>query len=217
MRVDPVAQLEFDRRSLNILKELGDLRIQAVALGNVGVAWLNLGQPAQARRDLEEALRLLRATGDRAVEGNVLCNLSLLALAREDGALARALARSAAEIAAAVEAQELEVDALVALGDAEAGHDRAAAARAYAQAKARAADLGPEWRHAAAARAGPAGPLARRYRARGARAEELLADAADGNAGDLNREMELTCHRVLMAAGAAAADATGSIAPTATC
>ena len=80
------ATLDLSRRNLLINREIGDRRSEAIALSNLGVAWLELGDLAQARRDSQESLRMLRANGDRVIEGSTLCNLSDLALMHGDAA-----------------------------------------------------------------------------------------------------------------------------------
>ena len=49
---------------------------EAVALGNLGQAWLDLGETTRGQRAIEGALKLHRAAGDRSSEAHVLTNLS---------------------------------------------------------------------------------------------------------------------------------------------
>ena len=72
----PSNLLELTRQSLKIYQEIGELRGEACALGNLGTAWLILGDLAEARRYSEQALRAVRAYGDRFLEANILCTLS---------------------------------------------------------------------------------------------------------------------------------------------
>ena len=87
-----IASLEMDQQDLLINRELGNRRNEAIALGNLGHGWLELGAHAQARRMLEDSLRLARAISDHATQPNTLTNLSLLALRQGDDALALAQA-----------------------------------------------------------------------------------------------------------------------------
>src|SRR5439155_9210736 len=56
--------LDLVHQDLAILRETGDRRREAIALSNLSGLWLALGDLAQARRDMDEALRMLRANGD---------------------------------------------------------------------------------------------------------------------------------------------------------
>ena len=116
---DFVAALEFDQQCFAINREVGDKSTEAIALTNVGVQWMNLGNLVQARRLLEEGLQLARTNGERVAEGGTLVTLSGLALWQGDGARALDLARAAHEIAVAVEARDKEAMALLSLGSAE--------------------------------------------------------------------------------------------------
>ncbi len=127
---DVVCSLEMDQQNLLIRRELGDQGSEANALGNLGLWWLSLGDRAQARRHLEDALKLHRSVGNRALEPAVLANLSALALWQGDDALSLTHARSALDIAVAVQAPDLETEALCRLGDAELALGRNAAAAA---------------------------------------------------------------------------------------
>ena len=135
-QVDLQISLEMDQQDLQINRELGNCRNEAIALGNLGNGWLRLGEHTQARRQLEDGLRLARAVGDRATQPNTLINLSVLALRQGDDALALAHAQMALDIASAVKNPEFEAIALCALGCAELAlgrHLQAAAAFERAQ------------------------------------------------------------------------------------
>ncbi len=118
---DLFARIEMSQRYLQIQSELGDRRTEAVAQGNLGVGWLELGELGQARNHLEAGLTLYRAVGDRASESHVLANLSELAQWQDDDALALAHARTALDLAQAAKAQLWETVALRCLGNAELG------------------------------------------------------------------------------------------------
>jgi tetratricopeptide (TPR) repeat protein len=138
-----MANLDLNRQALLIDREIGDRRLEAVELSNLGETWRVLGDHAQARRDLDEALRMVRANGDRVVEANTLSTLSAVALWEGDDARALALARSALDIAAAAQARDNEIIALLALGEAELALARyAAAQKAFEQARDRALAIG---------------------------------------------------------------------------
>ncbi len=229
-RDDPVRSHELDRENLNLFRQAGDRRSEAISLVNVGAGWLNLGDLAAARRDMEEGLRLTRQNGDRLIECAILCNLSLLALRQRDDARALALARSALDTAVALQARDWEAIASFRLGDAEAALGRLApAAKAYAKARDVAQEIGFGVRFDASAglaglalaqgdldsamrevnlllsHAG-AGAQANEAEGPAAAAEPGLTDAAEAAAGNFDgaeqpRLIELTVHRMLAAAG----------------
>jgi tetratricopeptide (TPR) repeat protein len=190
---------------LLIDRELGRRHGEAITLGNLGNAWLGLGEYDQARRHLEEGLRLTRAVGDRASEPFPLICLSEVALRQGDAATALAHALSALDIAIAVQSPESETSALCTLGDVELalGH-HAAAALAYERANAVALTIDDPMQYDAAA------GLARVALAQGdvARAlvpvEGLLAHLMGGGTlegTEKPRLIELSCHQVLASAG----------------
>ena len=119
MRRDVMAALDFDQQALNIARETGDRRGEAIGLGNLGFGWISLGALAKGRQFSEQALQKFREIGDRAVECNTLCNLSQLALLQGEDTRALSLARAAYDLALSVEARHREADALVQLGNAE--------------------------------------------------------------------------------------------------
>ena len=93
---DEIGALQFDQQSLAAYRAAGDRRNEAIAHGNIGAGWLGLGDLTRARGELEEALRLMRSNGDRALEVSPLCALSTLAQWRgEDAHRAGARARGA--------------------------------------------------------------------------------------------------------------------------
>ncbi|MEP7057538.1 MAG: hypothetical protein ABI809_07175, partial [Caldimonas sp.] len=227
---DPVRMPGLFREGLNLYRQTGDRRGEATALGNVGGAWLNLGDLAAARHDLEDGLRLTRQNGDRVAECAPLCSLSALALWQDDDARALAFARSALDTAMAVQARDWEAEASTRLGDAEAALGRLApAAQAYARAAYVAHAVSSGWQFEASA------GLARLALAQGdiggalseveslllqadasaqadavggpaAAGEPVAADAAEAAAASFDgaaepRRTELTIHRVLAAAG----------------
>lgn len=144
--------LELIRLTLPIDRETGDRRSEAGTLGNLGVAWLALGDLTQARRDLEEGLRLMRANGDRATQSGPALHLSQIALWQRDFPRALALARSGLELSVAAEAREFEALALLFLGEAELASGRFdAAAQACERARIRALEIGDPVQHDAVA------------------------------------------------------------------
>ena len=205
LRGDVVGTLDMTRQNLLIYREIGDRQNEAVSLSNLGAAWLNLGDLAQAQRDSDEALRMLRANGDRVVEGVTLGRLSTLALWRGDDSRALALAREQLDSAVATQARDREVHALLWLGEVELALGRhAAASEAFVRAREGALAIGSPWHHDATA------GLARVALAQGDAAAALrevetlltlLAGAATLEGMNEPRLIELTCFRVLAAAG----------------
>lgn len=138
---DLVTELDLQRRIVSMAREGVNLHLP-VALTNLGISWLGLGDFTQARQALNEALQLLRANGDRAVEGAALGLLSALALLEGDENSSLALAHSALDLAVMAQARNLEMDAWMRLGDAGLALGRLVdARRAYTQARARALEI----------------------------------------------------------------------------
>lgn len=206
---DLFARVEWGQQYLQIQSEVGDRRTEAVARGNLGQAWLDLGETTRARRDLEEALKLHRAVGDRASEPHVLTNLSELALWQGQDVLALAHAQAALDIAQAVQAQLWQARALLCLGNAELALGRIAAAdAAFERSHALLIAIGNASRHdAIAGRARVAmaqGDVAAALK----HVQGLLTHLAEG--GTLRgtqwpRTIRLTCYEVLAQANDARA------------
>jgi tetratricopeptide (TPR) repeat protein len=208
---DYVSQLERNRQSLLINRETGDRVNEAIGLLNLGVGWLNLGELVQSRRELDAALALLRANGDRAIEGAALGLLSVLALWEGDETHALALARQALDIAQAAQSRDEAVFATLRLGDAEGALGRLVEARqAYAQAQALARDYDDPKQHDASAGLARVALAAGNAAAALAALQPLLDHTAAGgtlDGTDEPRRIELTCHQVLARAGDPRADA----------
>jgi class 3 adenylate cyclase/tetratricopeptide (TPR) repeat protein len=118
-RHDTATLLTTSQQATALRRELGDRRNEAIGLASLGAAWMDLGNFAQARSDLDESLRLLRAMGDRPLEPLTTANLSQLALWEGDAVAARAHAVTALEVASEVRAKALEMFALWCLANAE--------------------------------------------------------------------------------------------------
>lgn len=213
IRGDHMVCLDLDRQCLEIYREAGDRVAEANGLLNVGGSFLGLGDLTQARRELDAALPILQANGDRATESFALVNLSVLALWQADAARALVLARLALDIAVAAQARDIEVIAGLRLGDAELALSRLDAAReAYTQAQVRALEIDDPAQHDAIA------GVARATLAEGDAVAGLAAIAAlkpllgHVDAGgtlkrtDDSRRIELTCHQVLARVGDSRAD-----------
>ncbi len=61
----------------SIAREIGDRRGEGAALGNLGNAYADLGEPRKAIEFYEQALVIAREIGDRRGEGNALGNLGI--------------------------------------------------------------------------------------------------------------------------------------------
>ena len=197
---DALELLDLTRRSLKIFQEIGDRRGETLAVGNLGTAWLDLGDLTEARRYSEQALGMTRANGDRFLEANALCTLSTVALYEGEDARALSLARLALDLSVAVRARSWEANALLTLGDAELALGRHSPAHeAFEQARSVALAIEDVAQHDAAA------GLARVALAQGDEAAALHAVQAVlhhvGNGGTLEgtntRLIEWTLHRVL--------------------
>ena len=208
MQTDGVGYLDLDRQSLQIHRETGDRVNEAIGLANQGEGWLKLGGLAQARRELDAALQMLRANGDRVIEGLALTNLSALALWQGDETRALALARQALDIEVLAQARDNAVLAGLRLGAAELALGRTAAAQqAYTEAHARALEIDSAWQHDAStglARVALAAGDGAAALAAVAALQPLLDHAAAGGTLDGTVEprlIEFTCHQALARAG----------------
>ena len=103
--------LALNRRSENRVNE-------AVALSNVGMSYLTFGAFAEARRYLEDALRMHRMLGNREIEGNTHSVLSELAWREGSPDVAQEHAQAASDIAAETGTRLYQADALWSLGNA---------------------------------------------------------------------------------------------------
>jgi len=194
------AALPRDRRP----RERGRLPVQQ------GGSWLGWVTWRRRGAELDAVLPLLRANGDRVIEGMALGHLSALALMLGDETRALALARQALDIAQAAQARDNEVIGALLLGDAEAALGRHAEARqAYAQALALAREMDIAWQHDAAAGLARVALADGDITAARAALRPLLNHAAVGSTLDGTcepRRIELTCHQVLVGAGDPRAD-----------
>jgi tetratricopeptide (TPR) repeat protein len=69
--------IEYCKQALAISREIGDRRSEGNHLGNLGVAYRDLGQVERAIEHYQQALAISREIGDRRGEGNHLGNLGL--------------------------------------------------------------------------------------------------------------------------------------------
>jgi class 3 adenylate cyclase/tetratricopeptide (TPR) repeat protein len=139
---DQAASLRHDLSMLGHCRQAGDRRSEAVALINAGVGYLRFGSYPQARRYLEESLRLNRALGNRVVEGGSLAGLSELALREGDAAAAFSYAQTALDILVAADSRLYQIDALHNLGNAQLALGRwTAAQQAFERAEALAREI----------------------------------------------------------------------------
>ena len=205
MRGDLAGVLDLNRQSLQIDRETGDRTGEAFGLLNFGGGWLDVGDLAQARRDIDAGLQMMRAQGDKTMEGAALGSLSALALWQGDETRALALARQALDVVVAAQARDWEGITRLRLGDAEAALGRLDAAReAYGQAHARALEIGSAWQHDASAGLARVALAAGDTAAALAALQPLLDHMAAGgtlDGTDYPRQIELTCHRALARGG----------------
>jgi len=195
----------MSRQSLLIDRELGNRQTEAIALSNLGISWLMVGEHTQARYNLDEGLRLASSVGYRNLEPYLLSGLSRLALWQGDDAVALAHAQAALNAAIALQDPLMEAEALVGLGNAELALGRhAAATAAFERSRVVARTIDSEEQYDAAA------GLARVALAQGGVAaalvhvESLLTHLAGGGtlAGTYSPLLiQLSCHHVLVRAG----------------
>ena len=199
MQGDVMGNLELSRQKRDINREMGDRRAEAIALLNLGVAWLKLGDLDQAQRYAQDGLRMLRANGDRVTEGSALCTLSDAALpASARSAPVRALAGRGARANACAIARSMPSKR----GQAELALGRSADARAtFAQIgtarPARSTAPGSTMRPPVSRRSRSPRATMRPRCARSRRSWAICRAAARWWAPSSRAWIELTCHRVL--------------------
>jgi tetratricopeptide (TPR) repeat protein len=197
--------LELARQSLWIWRELGNRVNEAEGLTILGNTLMRLGDLAQARRELDAALRLLHTNGDRSGETLALTSLSLVALWQGEETRGRALARQSLDMAVATQSPFDEMVAGLRLGGAELALGRTAAARqAYTQARMRALEVGsPAYFDADAGLACVAlaeGDIPSALTALQPVMDHMAAGGALARTG-FPRLIEFTCHQTLARAG----------------
>ncbi len=199
------ASMEMMSEVLLINRELGDRVNEAINVGNRGFGWLGYGALAEARSDIEAALAMSRAVGDRMSEGSHLINLSRLMLMQGNEPLALAHARAGLDIAIAAESADWQAIGWIYLGNAELALGRNDdARRAFLRAESLAQAIGSAWRLDALAGqvrvALDAGVLAPAV----PQLETLLAQmhSPQGLEGvDLPRLIDWTCYKALTSMG----------------
>ena len=77
LRHNPRQRIQWLEAALASARRLGDRRAEGVHLGNLGNAYIELGEPSRAIEYHEQALAISRDTGDRQAESADLGNLGL--------------------------------------------------------------------------------------------------------------------------------------------
>jgi tetratricopeptide (TPR) repeat protein len=72
---EPRRAIEHHRQHLEIERGMRHQHGEAIALGNLGVAFAKLGDPERAIECFEQQLVIMRELGDRGGEGKALGNL----------------------------------------------------------------------------------------------------------------------------------------------
>ena len=75
---DPEQAAEQHRAALEIVRDLGDQRAEAMTLNNLGLALAHSGADGAAVEYLEQAVDVLRELGDEEHEGQAIANLGLV-------------------------------------------------------------------------------------------------------------------------------------------
>jgi predicted ATPase/class 3 adenylate cyclase len=206
---DLMLGLAYDKQFLTVCRASGNRGAEAHAQSNLGLGLLTVGDLNGARRELEEALQLIRANAERPIECMTLYGLGKVAHLMGDDARALTLVRAGLDLSIAVQGRREECEALCCMGIVELSLGRhEAALAAFDRGLARALEIGDPMQHDASA------GRARVALARGdgdvalAAIEPLMTlDAAtQRDSGILEgtifaRLIELTCHRVLDAIG----------------
>ena len=77
LRLHPLENVAWLDSALTAARTIGDRRGEGNALGNLGNAWVRLGEVRKAIDYYEQALEIAREIGDRRNEGNALGNLGI--------------------------------------------------------------------------------------------------------------------------------------------
>jgi tetratricopeptide (TPR) repeat protein len=77
LRQHPRERISWAETALSAARKLNDRSMQGVHLGNMGIAYKNLGDARKAIEFHEQALAIAREIGDRRGEGNVMGNMGL--------------------------------------------------------------------------------------------------------------------------------------------
>ena len=77
LRLSSRALVDWFKAAVEGCQIVGDRRGEGAALGNLGNAWADLGEPRRAIEHYEQHLAIAREIGDRQGEGNALANLGL--------------------------------------------------------------------------------------------------------------------------------------------
>jgi class 3 adenylate cyclase/tetratricopeptide (TPR) repeat protein len=212
---DRVAGLRQSLQDLELNRRSGNRVNEAVALSNVGMSYLAFGAFADARRHLDDALRMHRALGNREIEGNTCSVLSELAWREGDSALSLRCAQAALDISRRGRTRLYETDALWSLGNAELALGRTAeAAGAFERSLALASEIGSAAQVLNALDGLARIALSRQEVGEAAKlVETLLVQAGDGDpcargtlGGTYEHLIRLTIHRAWEALGDARAD-----------
>jgi CHAT domain-containing protein/tetratricopeptide (TPR) repeat protein len=185
-RTGPLAPALADfRQALALLGE-NDIQLRAVALAEMGNAYLEAGAEPLALARFASALALARRAGDRATEAVILSGRGLAHLRRREHAAAEADGRKALALFAAQGSRRGQAAALVNLGWTAASQGRTKAAlAAFGRALPRLCRLGQRAARAAKAALHLGRAWAERAHPRPARAEaEAGAALAAGLPGD---------------------------------
>ncbi len=77
LRLPPRERIPILDMALSAARRLGDRRDEGIHLGNLGLAYADLGEVRRAIECYEQALEIARQIGDRRGEGNALGNLGI--------------------------------------------------------------------------------------------------------------------------------------------
>jgi tetratricopeptide (TPR) repeat protein len=108
LRQHPHDRTQWLEVQLAAAQQLKERDSECVALGNLGLAWFDLGEARKAIQFYEQVLTIAREIGDRRVEGNALWNMSLSVDSLGDRVRAIALAEAALKIYQAIESPYAE-------------------------------------------------------------------------------------------------------------
>ena len=190
-------------QAISTFREIGDHWGTAGALGNQATLWLLLGGAVQARRLLEENLRLCSEVSNRGAEASARIGLGHALLTTGEPTAALEAAQAARKLAGEIGDRFYETRALALMGEAHAGLGEWQAAReSFASARDRYDAIG--MKHAALEPMAGLARVALAHAELAAAMEQVQAilERVDvGGGWDTDFSVRLTCWRVLTANG----------------
>ncbi len=77
LRLHPIINIEWQEAALVAVRKTKNQKAECAHMGNLGIAYSDLGEPLKAIEYYEQALKIANEIGDRRDEGSHLFNMSL--------------------------------------------------------------------------------------------------------------------------------------------